>query len=99
MRHTELFALPNWWRAVAFFALLTPFAGPPAFAQHEHSSSTFEVFVAAEGLAGHGQPHPREDDPWVDADVLSLLVFNIAATHAAAHAPRRLAPDKFALSR
>ena len=70
MRHTELFALPNWWRAVAFFALLTPFAGPPAFAQHEHSSSTFEVFVAAEGLAGHGQPHPREDDPWVDADVL-----------------------------
>ncbi len=26
--------------------------------------------MAAEGLAGHGQPHPREDDPWVDADVI-----------------------------
>ncbi len=42
----------------------------PAFAQHDHSSSEFEVFVAAEGIAGHGQPHPREDDPWVDADVI-----------------------------
>jgi hypothetical protein len=41
-----------------------------AHAQHEHSSSEFEVFVAAEGLAGHGQPHPREDDPWIDADVI-----------------------------
>jgi hypothetical protein len=70
MYHTELFALPNWWRVFAFFAVLTSFAGRPAFAQHEHSSSEFEVFVAAEGLAGHGQPHPREDDPWVDADVI-----------------------------
>ncbi len=26
--------------------------------------------MAAEGLAGHGQPHPREDDPWLDADVV-----------------------------
>jgi len=46
------------------------FASHSALAQHEHSSSEFEVFVAAEGLAGHGQPHPREDDPWVDADVI-----------------------------
>ena len=45
-------------------------ASHSALAQHEHSSSEFEVFVAAEGLAGHGQPHPRGDDPWVDADVI-----------------------------
>jgi hypothetical protein len=56
-------------------ALLALMAGSPALAQHdhsagEHSSSEFEVFVAAEGLAGHGQPHPRLDDPWVDADVI-----------------------------
>ena len=70
MHHTELCALPNWWRVCAFFALLTPFAGPPAFAQHEQSSSTFQVFVAAEGVAGHGQPHPRGDDTWADADVI-----------------------------
>jgi hypothetical protein len=49
--------------------------GGRARAQHdhsagEHSSGEFEVFVAAEGLAGHGQPHPRLDDPWLDADVI-----------------------------
>jgi hypothetical protein len=55
-------------------ALLALLAASPALAQHEHpgehSSSEFEVFVAAEGLAGHGQPHPRLDDPWLDADVI-----------------------------
>jgi hypothetical protein len=61
--------LARWWRT-ATAALLISFAAQSALAQHEHSSSEFEVFVAAEGLAGHGQPHPREDDPWVDADVI-----------------------------
>jgi hypothetical protein len=61
--------LPTWFRA-AVAALSMSFAGHSALAQHEHSSSEFEVFVAAEGLAGHGQPHPREDDPWFDADVI-----------------------------
>jgi hypothetical protein len=41
-----------------------------AFAQHEHSSSDFEVFVAAEAFHGT-RPTRREDaDPWVDADVV-----------------------------
>ncbi len=61
--------LPTWLRA-AVAALSMSFAGHSALAQHEHSTSEFEVFVAAEGLAGHGQPHPREDDPWFDADVI-----------------------------
>jgi hypothetical protein len=61
--------LQTWWRT-AVAALSISFASHSAFAQHEHSSSEFEVFVAAEGLAGHGQPHPREDDPWIDADVI-----------------------------
>ncbi len=60
---------PTWWRT-ALVALSLSFAGHSALAQHEHSSSEFEVFVAAEGLAGHGQPHPRLDDPWLDADVI-----------------------------
>jgi hypothetical protein len=58
------------WLQTAVIALSISFAGHAALAQHEHSSSEFEVFVAAEGLAGHGQPHPREDDPWFDADVI-----------------------------
>jgi hypothetical protein len=62
-------------RCIVLFALLALTAGGRALAQHdhsagEHSSSEFEVFVAAEGLAGHGQPHPRLDDPWLDADVI-----------------------------
>ena len=70
MRHADLFGTPRCRRAAALFALLGFLGAHPALAQHEHSSSEFEVFVAAEGLAGHGQPHPREDDPWVDADVI-----------------------------
>jgi len=61
--------LSTWWRA-ALAAVSISFAGHSALAQHQHSSSEFEVFVAAEGLAGHGQPHPRYDDPWFDADVI-----------------------------
>jgi hypothetical protein len=63
------------WSPLILLALSALLTGRPALAQHdhgggEHSSSEFEVFVAAEGLAGHGQPHPREDDPWLDADVI-----------------------------
>jgi hypothetical protein len=61
--------LSTWWRA-ALAAVSLSFAAHSALAQHEHSSSEFEVFVAAEGLAGHGQPDPRYDDPWFDADVI-----------------------------
>ena len=58
------------WRARLFAALLTAFAAHTAFAGHEQSSSEFEVFVAGEALAGAGQPHPRGDDAWFNADVI-----------------------------
>jgi hypothetical protein len=70
MRHADLCATLRWRRTAFLLALLSFFGLRSALAQHEHSSSEFEVFVAAEGLAGHGQPHPREDDPYVDADVI-----------------------------
>jgi hypothetical protein len=62
--------MPRCWRVAACAALLATFAARTAFAEHEHSSNEFEVFVAAEALAGHGQPHPREEDSWVDADII-----------------------------
>ena len=47
--HADLFGTPSWRRAAL---LLLSFLGAlPASAQHEHSSSEFEVFVAAEELA------------------------------------------------
>jgi hypothetical protein len=69
MRRAEL-QRSSTHRALKFLTLLAIFAAHPALAQHQHSSSEFEVFLAADGLAGHGQPHPREDDPWIDADVI-----------------------------
>jgi hypothetical protein len=51
-------------------ALLTAFAAVTTFAGHEQSSSEFEVSVATEALAGAGQPHPRSDDAWFNADVI-----------------------------
>jgi hypothetical protein len=41
-----------------------------AFAQHDHSSGEFEVFVAAEAFHGAGQQRADEADPWIDADVI-----------------------------
>ena len=70
MRRTKPAVTPNWRRAGCWIALLCAIVSGPAFAQHEHSSGELEVFLAAEGLAGHGQPRPREDDPWVNADVI-----------------------------
>ena len=71
-------SVPSRWRRTVLVALWALFTCGPALAQHDHSagghsSSEFEVFVAAEGLAGHGQPDSREDDPWLDADVIFAL--------------------------
>src|SRR5258708_35297215 len=41
-----------------------------AFAQHEHSSSDFEVFVATEPFHGTRQTGREDADPWVGADVV-----------------------------
>jgi hypothetical protein len=70
MRQANPFGLPGLWRSVVLAALVTPFAGHTALAQHQHASSEFEVFVAADALAGSGQPHDRDDDSWVDADII-----------------------------
>src|ERR1700682_4347668 len=50
-------------------ALSLPWAGS-AFAQHEHSSSDFEVFVAAEAFHGTRETRREDADPCVDADVV-----------------------------
>jgi hypothetical protein len=42
----------------------------PACAQHDHSSSDFEVFVAAEAFHGTRQTHLGDADPWIDADLV-----------------------------
>jgi hypothetical protein len=41
-----------------------------ALAQHEHSSSDFEVFVAAEAFHGTRQTRLGDADPWIDADLV-----------------------------
>jgi hypothetical protein len=60
MRNTKIF----------YAAIVAALICRPALSQHQHSASEFDVFLAAEGLAGHGQPYPRGDDPWIDADVV-----------------------------
>jgi hypothetical protein len=60
MRNTKIF----------YAAIVATLLCRPALSQHQHSASEFDVFLAAEGVAGHGQPHPRGDDPWIDADVV-----------------------------
>jgi hypothetical protein len=61
--------MPNRWRDLMLAAFLNFFACHAAHAQHEHSSSEFEVFVAAEALGGSGQRR-RDDDSWANADVI-----------------------------
>ena len=52
-----------------YAALIFPWANPAA-AQHDHSSTDFEVFVAAEAFHGTGQTHSGDADPWIDADLV-----------------------------
>jgi hypothetical protein len=70
MRNTEPLEPPRWWQNIFYAAIVATLACRPALSQHGHSATEFEVFLAAEGVAGHGQPHPRDDDPWVSADVV-----------------------------
>jgi hypothetical protein len=63
---------PGFWRML-LGGLSISLATQTALAQHEHSSSTFEVFVAAEGLFGSGQPHPHDDDSRANADIVAGL--------------------------
>jgi hypothetical protein len=52
------------------FALLTLFSANSAFADHEHMSNEFEVFVAGEAIHGTGETRAGDDDTWFDADVV-----------------------------
>lgn len=70
MRHPELLRSSGWRRALAYLAFMVVLIGQPALAQTDQSPREFEVFLAAEGLAGHGQPHPREEDAWISADAI-----------------------------
>jgi hypothetical protein len=51
-------------------ALVMLFSATPVFADHEHLSNEFEVFVAGEAFHGSGQAHSGDDDTWFDADVV-----------------------------
>jgi len=63
--------MPGSSRRVVFLAaLLTLLGARAAVAQHEHSSSEFEVFVAAESLSGSGPVRRNDDDSWFNADVV-----------------------------
>jgi len=70
MGEPGIFGIPRPWLSGVFAALLTLLNTSTALAEHQHSSNEFEVFVAAEGLAGSGQPHRRDDDAWFNADVI-----------------------------
>jgi len=57
-------------RKVLIWAAVSLPWSAPSFAQHDHSSGDFEVFVAAEAFHGTGQTHAGDADPWIDADVV-----------------------------
>jgi hypothetical protein len=50
------------------FALLTLCSAHAAFADHEHASNEFEVFLAAEAMHGSDQKSEGDDDTWFNAD-------------------------------
>jgi hypothetical protein len=60
----------------SFSRILTAIALPAlcsanlAFADHEHISNEFEVFLALEGIHGSKQTNPGDDDTWINADVI-----------------------------
>jgi hypothetical protein len=51
-------------------ALFTLFSANWAFADHEHTSKEFEVFLAGEAFHGSGQTHAGDEDTWFNADVV-----------------------------
>jgi hypothetical protein len=57
-------------RISILLALVMLMSAAPAFAEHEHLSNEFEVFVAGEAFHGSGQSHEGDDDTWFDADVV-----------------------------
>src|ERR1700736_3711303 len=76
-------------------SIVGPFWANCACAQHDHSSSEFEVFLAAEAL--HGSPQLRSDDAdhWIDAD----LVFGVTHHQFRVFGELFLTPDEHDLER
>jgi hypothetical protein len=62
-----------YWRRTWLCLLLSLSWVNAAFAQHEHSSSEFEIFLAAEAFHGSGHLPRDEADPWVSADFVAGL--------------------------
>jgi hypothetical protein len=50
--------------------LLTLFLANWAFADHEHTSNEFELFLAGEAFHGSGQTHAGDEDTWFNADAV-----------------------------
>ncbi len=88
--------MPNSFsRKLIVVALLTCGSANAAFADHEHASNEFEVFVAAEAINGTGQSKPNGDDPWVDADV----VFGLTKHQFRVFGEYNISPDEQDLER
>ena len=63
--------MPNSFSRIAIaIALLGPCPANLAFADHEHMSNEFEVFLAAEAYHGSGDVRAADEDSWVSADFL-----------------------------
>jgi len=65
------FGMPNSFARLSIaFALLTFGSADRAFADHEHASNEFEVFLAGEAFHGSGHARAGDDDTWFNADVV-----------------------------
>jgi hypothetical protein len=90
------FGMPNLSLRIPWLCLVSSlFWANSAFAQHEHTSSEFEVFVAAEAFHGTGQTHAGDADPWIDAD----LVFGLTQHQFRVFGEYYITPDERDLER
>jgi len=63
--------MPGSSRCAGFLVALLAIVGArSAHAQHEHTSSEFEVFLASEAFSGSGSARRNDDDSWFNADVV-----------------------------
>jgi hypothetical protein len=90
------FGMSNLFLRIPWLCLVSSLAwANSAFAQREHSSSEFEVFVAAEGFHGTGQTYAGDADPWIDAD----LVFGLTQHQFRVFGEYYIASDELNLER
>jgi len=62
--------MPTSLSRITFAASLVLGVATPAFADHDHSSNEFEVFVATEAFHGSEGVRQDDEDTWFDADVV-----------------------------